>query len=152
MKVAPTLEGGLKISVESAVDWMVLRCIPHDARGGDLDLADHLSSQMTGKDGEDDWREFVLPDLRDNFNAQISTIEDALDSFSEELEEGEIFIEKEQADFWYGGINQARIALEERYDFSSEDPIEMPPGLRSAWFRSQFYLHVQSLLLEHVMR
>lgn len=152
MKVAPVLKGGLRIDVESPMDWMVLRCIPYDARGGGLDLADRVSAPMSGDEGIEDWRDYVLPDLRDEFNSQLSAIEAAVDAAGSEDEPGELFILKEDAELWYGGLNQARLALEERYDLSNAILAEMTPGKRSAWFRSQFYLHVQSLLLTHVMR
>lgn len=152
MKVAPVLKGGLRIDVESPMDWMVLRCIPYDARGGGLDLADRVSAPMSGDEGIEDWRDYVLPDLRDGFNAQLAAIEAAVEAAGSEDEPGELFILKEDAELWYGGLNQARLALEERYDLSNAILAEMTPGKRSAWFRSQFYLHVQSLLLTHVMR
>ena len=152
MKVAPVLKGGLRIDVESSMDWMVLRCIPYDARGGGLDLADRVSAPMSGDEGIEDWRDYVLPDLRDGFNAQLAAIEAAVEAAGSEDEPGELFILKEDAELWYGGLNQARLALEERYDLSNAILAEMTPGKRSAWFRSQFYLHVQSLLLTHVMR
>lgn len=152
MKVAPVLKGGLRIDVESPMDWMVLRCIPYDARGGGLDLADRVSAPMAEDEGIEDWRDYVLPDLRDGFNAQLAAIEAAVDAAGSEDEPGELFILKEDAELWYGGLNQARLALEERYDLSNAILAEMTPGKRSAWFRSQFYLHVQSLLLTHVMR
>ena len=152
MKVAPVLKGGLRIDVESSMDWMVLRCIPYDARGGGLDLADRVSAPMSGDEGIEDWRDYVLPDLRDDFNAQLAAIEAAVDAAGRDDEPAELFISKEDAELWYGGLNQARLALEERYDLSNAILAEMTPGKRSAWFRSQFYLHVQSLLLTHVMR
>jgi hypothetical protein len=152
MKVGPTLQGGLRIDVETPLDWMVLRCISYDARGGGIDLADRVASPM-GKDEQfTDWQEFVLPDLRDGFNAQLDAIEGTLALAGDGEEPTEIHISREQADLWYGGLNQARLALEERYGFSTENPEGMTPGKRSAWFRSQFYLHVQSVLLDHVMR
>ncbi len=151
MKVGPTLQGGLRIDVESPLDWMVLRCISYDARGS-LDLADRVSGNMDGDEGIEDWREYVLPDLRDGFNAQLETIEGAVAHAGDGEGPAEIHIAREDADLWYGGLNQARLALEERYGFSHEDPEGMTPGKRSAWFRSQFYLQVQSVLLDHVMR
>ena len=78
MKVGPTLQGGLRIDVENPLDWMVLRCIPYDARGGGFDLADRVSAPMARDEGIDDWREFVVPELKDGFNSQLSTIEKAL--------------------------------------------------------------------------
>ena len=152
MKVGPTLQGGLRIDVENPLDWMVLRCIPYDARGGDFNLAARVSSPMAEDEGFDDWREFVVPDLQDGFNSQLEAIEKALAGAGDDDEPGQVFIKKDEAELWYGGLNQARLALEERYGFSDRDPAAMTPGVRSAWFRSQFYLHVQSVLLDHVMR
>lgn len=151
MKVGPTLQGGLRIDVESPLDWMVLRCISYDARGS-LDLADRVSGLMASDEGIEDWREYVLPDLRDGFNAQLETIEGAVALAGDGEGPAEIHIAREDAELWYGGLNQARLALEERYGFSLEDPEGMTPGKRSAWFRSQFYLQVQSVLLDYVMR
>ncbi len=152
MKVAPTLKGGLRIDIETPVDWMVLRCIPHDARVGGLDLADRVTAPMAADESAEDWQDFVLPDLREGFNAQLAAIEAAIAAAGTDDQPGEVFILKEDAELWYGGLNQARLALEERYDLSNVALPEMTPGKRSAWFRSQFYLHVQSLLLDHVMR
>ena len=152
MKVGPTLQGGLRIDVETPLDWMVLRCISYDARGGGLDLADRVSEAMGEDDSLADWEDYVLPELRDSFNGQLDAIEGALSIAGDGEEPAEIHIARDQAELWYGGLNQARLALEERYEFSTADPAEMTPGKRSAWFRSQFYLHVQSVLLEHVMR
>ena len=151
MKVGPTLQGGLRIDVESPLDWMVLRCISYDARGS-LDLADRVSGLMATDEGMEDWREYVLPDLRDGFNAQLETIEGAVALAGDGEGPAEIHIAREDAELWYGGLNQARLALEERYGFSHEDPEGMTPGKRSAWFRSQFYLQVQSVLLDYVMK
>jgi len=152
MKVAPVLKGGLRIDAESPLDWMVLRCITHDARGGGLDLADRVAAAMEADEGAEDWRDFVLPDLREGFNAQLAAIDAAVGAAGVGDEAGSLFIAPEDAELWYGGLNQARLALEERYQLSEADLPEMTPGRRSAWFRSQFYLHVQSLLLDHVMR
>jgi hypothetical protein len=151
MKVAPTLQGGLRIDAETPLDWMMLRCIAPDARSGGLDLADRVSAPMADDEGAGDWRDYVVPDLRDGFNAQLEGIERALAAAAGD-EPGRIFIPREDAELWYGGLNQARLALEERYHLSAAALSEMTPGKRSAWFRSQFYLHVQSLLLDHVMR
>jgi hypothetical protein len=152
MKVAPILKGGLRIDVETPLDWMVLRCIPHDARGGGLELSERVSAGMAGDPGVEDWRDFVVPDLQDGFNAQLAAIEAAVEAAGDGERAGQLFIPKEDAELWYGGLNQARLALEERYRLSDSALAEMTPGKRSAWFRSQFYLHVQSLLLDHVMR
>lgn len=152
MKVAPTLKGGLRIDVETPLDWMVLRCISYDARGGGIDLADRVAAPMAGDEAAGDWQEYVLPELREGFTAQLDAIEAAIAGAGDGEEPGEVFITREDSELWYGGLNQARLALEERYGLSSAGLEEMTPGERSAWFRSQFYLHVQSVLLDHVLR
>lgn len=152
MKVAPTLKGGLRIDVETPLDWMVLRCISYDARSSGIDLADRVSGRMEGDQGLEDWREFVLPDLREGFNSQLEAIEAAIAHAGDGEDPGEVFITRDHAELWYGGLNQARLALEDRYSLSAAQPEKMSPGKRSAWFRSQFYLHVQSLLLDHVLK
>lgn len=152
MKIAPTLEGGLRIDPESPIDWMVLRCIPYDARGRGADLAGHLAAALKGDPQAADWDEFVLPDLRDQFDRQLTLVEGALAQADDVETGGQVFILREDGEQWYGALNQARLALEERYSFSETDPVSMTPGVRSAWFRSQFYLNLQAMLLEHVMR
>lgn len=152
MKVAPTLEGGLRVDVETPLDWMVLRCIPYDARSGGFDPAARVAAPMAKDDAAEDWQEFVVPDLRESFNSQLDTIARALVGADDDDKPGLIFIRKEEAELWYGGLNQARLALEERYRFEHREPAEMSPGERSAWFRSQFYLQVQGMLLDHVMK
>ena len=152
MNVAPTLQGGLRIDVETPLDWMMLRCIAYDARGADLDLADRVSASMEEDEGMADWQEYVLPEIRDTFNSQLESIEAAIAEAGDGEQPGEVFITPQTAELWYGGLNQARLALEERYGFSSASLEKMSPGIRSAWFRSHFYLQVQSLLLDHVLK
>ena len=78
MTVAPTLKGGLRIDIETPLDWMVLRCISYDARGGGIDLADRVSAPMAGDEAAGDWQEYVLPELRESFTAQLDAIEAAI--------------------------------------------------------------------------
>jgi len=151
MKIGPTLEGGLRIDVETAFDWMLLRCIPADARGAKVELADRLGELMRSDQGEEDWRDYVLPDLRSQFDGQISLIEKALDQPGEEP--AEIVILRADGERWYGALNQARLALEARYHFNEdEDPDTLTPGKRTAWYRYNTYQRIQSLLLHFVMK
>ncbi|RYD33422.1 MAG: hypothetical protein EOP87_11020, partial [Verrucomicrobiaceae bacterium] len=61
MKVAPTLEGGLRIDAEDLGDWEILHAILHDARRGDADLAGNLGALISEEAGAEDWRDFVVP-------------------------------------------------------------------------------------------
>lgn len=150
MKVAPTLDGRLRLDLESEVDRLVLDLILSDARsaGG---LADRLGTAMDDDPARtQDWCEFVRPELQSGFDGQLATIEKALATI--DTEPATLFIPKDDAEAWYGGLNQARLALEDHHQLSQIEPDELPPTLRSAWFRAQFYLQLQTLLLQFLMR
>ncbi len=151
MKAAPTLDGRIRIDLESKLDWMVMQSISHDALAVGVDLADRLGNFLGEEALKGDWEDFVRPDLKQGFSEQLEYIEKVLGALNVDAREP-VFIVKEDAEIWYGGLNQARLALEERYHFDSENPETMSPGRRTAWFRSQFYQMLQSLLLDFLMR
>ena len=155
--MAPTLEGGLRIDAESLHDWMVLELICADAArlpGGPL--YDSLSSRMTK---DDDWKEFVMPDIVTQFDEQITFVSRAISSAPREDDHsGSLFITKENAMTWYGTVNQARLSLEKQFNISIIDDLETEDDLtkidqetQAAIFRNQFYSSIQSLLLEYVL-
>tara|TARA_B100000809_G_scaffold256984_1_gene297806 strand:+ start:304 stop:786 length:483 start_codon:yes stop_codon:yes gene_type:complete len=159
MRVMPTLEGGLRIDVETATDWLVLEQIAPDAlQGGSEKLPSRLSALM---DDESEWDEMVIPELKEFFNGQLRKVADTVQAAQSkgdpeaESPEGEVFIEREDGLEWYGALNQARLALESRYQFGPAQEVSeleaFPAPKRSAFIRSQFYCALQSLLLEHVL-
>jgi len=157
MKVAPTLEGGLRIDAEDLGDWEILHAILHDARRGDADLAGNLGALISEEAGAEDWRDFVVPDLREEFGDQISKVARDIEGAMEQSggEAGSIWISKADGFIWYGALNQARLAIEDLHHFGPSEDVSMEdlhPARRSAFFRSQFYLAIQSMLLDHVMR
>lgn len=157
MKVAPTLEGGLRIDAEDLGDWEVLHAILHDAKRGDSDLAGNLGNLISEDAGAEDWQEYVVPDLRSEFEHQLEKVSTTIESAMDQTGggPGSIWISRADGFLWYGALNQARLAIEELHHFGPTDAVSMddlPPARRSAFFRSQFYLAIQSLLLDHVMR
>ena len=156
MKVAPTLEGGLRIDPETAEDWHVLRAILIDANSHDTDLATRLGGMVTDERIAEDWREFVVPDLRESFADDLNQIQAAIESAAAFPKNGasQIWISRDDAFSWYGALNQARLALEERYRFGPDpesDPSNHQPVLHEALLRSQFYCALQSFLLRHAL-
>ena len=155
MKVLPTLEGGLRIDIESSSDWLVLEQIPTDAvEEKRFSLPEELAALM---DEDSEWDELVAPELAELFSGQIDHVAEAVAQAEETSEggAGELFIAREEAREWYGALNQARLALESRWGFSGEEEDEAladgPPQKRSAFVRSQFYLVLQGLLLDYAM-
>lgn len=157
MKVSPTLEGGLRIDAEDLNDWEILHSILHDIRRGEGDLAQSLGALISEEAGAEDWNEYVVPDLREEFDQQASAVARAITGAMEKSggESGSIWITRAEGFQWYGALNQARLALEELHHFGSTKDVSMDdlhPARRSAFFRSEFYSDVQYLLLAHVMR
>ena len=156
MKILPTLEGGLRFDAEDAGDWAFLQAIIHDASHRGSDLARDLAELLHDDEGADDWQEYVVPDLSDEFQNQISFIAGAIESAMEKSNggPGSLWITRESGLLWYGALNQARLSIESRHQFGTSEDVDVAallPEDRSAFLRSQFYLAVQGLLLEHVM-
>ena len=156
MRVAPTLDGGLRIDADGPRDWDVLRMIVPDALTRDGDLATRLGELMTVGEAGEDWQEFVVPELRSLFDSQLASVAQAIEQAAAAVdnEAGPLPIPRSAAEDWYGALNQARLALEDRHHLHQHPeaaPESMPPARRSAWFRSQFYLAVQGILLDRVL-
>lgn len=157
MKAMPTLQGGLRIDTEDPDDWGLLQCIIEDAKGPGPDLAARLGGLMGDEAAGEDWREYVVPDLRDGFHDALNRVNDSIEAAiaNAKGEAGPLWITPEDAYPWYSSLNQARLAIEEHFHFG---PGELPdlhgmsPEGQSAFIRSRFYCAIQSLLLEYVMR
>ncbi len=155
--MAPTLEGGLRIDADSLTDWMILELICADATSlPGPPLYDQISSRM---EQNEDWKEFVVPDIVTQFNDQVTFVSRAISAAPrDEGHAGSIFITKEDAMIWYGTVNQARLSLEKQYGLSKiedipnpEDLDELESDVRAAVLRNHFYTSIQSLLLDFVV-
>lgn len=147
MTIGPTVAGGLKLVPEVDKDWIVLLEIANDGQGK---LSKRLAKLM---DEDSMWDEIVVPELEREFSKQ--RLEVMKEVVKVKAEKGVIHIEKETAETWYGALNQARLGLEERYQFGPRDLVN-PSGIedpmaRAAYYRSDFYCTVQSLILRYVM-
>lgn len=159
MRVMPTLEGGLRIEIETPTDWLVLEQISDDALdGGEDRLPQRLGALM---DEQSEWEEVVIPELKALFNGQITCVVEGVQlgqaevELGEEAASGEVRIPKADAESWYGALNQARLALESRYKFGPTEEIESLDDFseekRSAFVRNQFYNALQGVLLDYVL-
>ena len=195
MKAMPTLEGGLRLDMENAVDWLMLEHIVVDATGDDAStLPERLGALM---DEASDWDEVVVPELQAMFSGQVAVVarmvreaheqareaeEDGLaapatvdgeedgdageecDGEGGELgdeeadgEGGTLFIKREDAEAWYGALNQARLGLEARFQFGPsevvvvEDLAGFSEEKVGGFFRMRFYTRLQGLLLDYAM-
>jgi hypothetical protein len=151
MKVGPTLDGRLRIDAEDDDDWFLLGCIAKDAAGDSL--AERYGEMMDGEVAED-WREYVVPDLAEQFEGKVRGVQRAIDE-AREGGSGQIWVTRETAFDWYGALNLARLALEERYRFGPGRVLKranQDPERYFAYIRSGFYSAIQSMLLGNLMK
>lgn len=156
MNFTPTKEGSLRIDAETVQDWKLLRSILVDANGCEIDLASRLGGIISEEAGAEDWHEYIVPDLREEFRSELAQVRAELDTAATHVVDGvgAITIGRENGFVWYSALNQARLALEERYHFGQSEhiaPGSLGPEARFPFFRSQLYCELQSLLLEFVL-
>ena len=155
MNIIPTLEGGLRVDLQEPADWLLLRHLIDDACDRSRSLADELGDKVTAEEVSEDWREFVVPDLQ--FATSLEKVREVMAKAIEDCEggTGSLWITPELGFDWYSSLNQARLAIETRHQFGDTSLYEIEPSAnprrQSAFYRSQFYSALQSLLLEHVL-
>lgn len=160
MNVLPTLEGGLRLEMENAMDWRMLEHIVVDAVGDGGKLPERLGALM---DEASDWEEVVVPELRLLFSGQVAVVarilREARDDGGDDGEggTGAVFITRDDAEAWYGALNQARLGLEARFRFGPseimavEDLASFSEEKVGGFFRMRFYTRLQGLLLDFAM-
>jgi hypothetical protein len=156
MKIAQTMEGGIRIDPETTADWHILRAIMLDANGHDIDLASRLGGLVTDEAIAEDWQDIVVPDLREAFADDLHYIYAAIETAAAFRNDGEapLWITREDSFIWYSCLNQARLALEEKYHFGSDpesDSENLIPIRHEALLRNYFYSALQSFILQHTM-
>ncbi len=146
MTIAETLDGSLKLTLNHPTDRDLLTSLILDAGAeGSQGLVRHVCQHMQ----DEDWNEYVQPDLLSKYQQDVATVtlqvKKVLDDESEEL-----LIQVNDFRYWYSTLNQARLNLEELFKLSKiEEPLETIEYNRvEASIKSEFYMHLQSLLLD----
>ena len=137
----------------------ILQIVPSASATDDPAIQHRLYSQPTGgrePEFERDWKEYVEPDLRNIFKSAQEIVEADLQNF-EPADSGEsstLRIPVKNLDAWIHTLNQARLALSARYDFSEEDmekPVALGGDARGlALFQVHFYGFVQECFLQQL--
>jgi len=138
----------------------IIRQIPRAANPeDDMKAKARLFSSPTADDDElaMDWEDLVVPDLKMGFSAAVARVEHDLAENLCECEGEDDFpfrlqIPLEHADAWLSALNQARLVLSARYDFTDEELSgRLQPRLTSlrelALYQVTIYGWIQELLL-----
>ena len=156
MKIALTIEGGLRIDPENDIDWHLLRSIMLDANASNHDLATRLGNLISNEKIAEDWQDIVVPDLRESFSDDLHHVYAAIETAFAFPKDNEhpIWITRADAPKWYSALNQARLELEEIYHFGQSpetDPKNRRPIRHDALIRDQFYYNLQLAIIDHAL-
>lgn len=153
MKAYPIPNGGIHIEMDDNDDWRLIAHLIADARDETYDLADDISANITaGDDLAADWADFVLPDLREQFDFALARVAQTVGQAhaAHNGGPGRVVILQNAAPDWYGVLNRARLALEHRHRFSTLETISTKDlATHGARLRDRLYCALQSLLLDH---
>ncbi len=134
----------------------LLQQIPVSADPYDSDSAtERLYSSPThgAEPGFDqEWKEYVEPELRDYFNSALDVVREDLADFPSGDTDGyyTLLVPVKNLESWIHALNQARLALGARYNVTEEDMDEIPTGGNEralAIFQIHFYGYLQERFL-----
>lgn len=157
MKIMQTLDGGLRLTLENPLDWMLLQAIPADAVADKSSLGLRLSSLIQDADVVEDWRDYIRPDLDESFSRELKYVASAVSQAHQKHthnpgQPSEIWISKPDGYKWYSALNQARLALEEVHAFGQTEDLDasaLSEHAGAAFARSRFYCALQGVLLDN---
>lgn len=138
----------------------LFRAIPATADPGGSDAAQNRIFSAPSADAESElcaeWREYVEPDLRHLFASAAQTVKEDLARFAREDGDElayEVAIPGKHLDAWLNCLNQARLVIAARNDFTEKDlNEEFSIFANSPRDFSLFQIHFYGLLQESMLR
>jgi hypothetical protein len=143
------------------IDGMIgelLRQIPAsaDPTGSDAATARLFPSPTQGREPEADadWREYVEPGLRDLFLDAVSVVREDLKDFPEKPAAAprDLRLPVKHLEAWIHALNQARLALAARHEFTERELEREMPAEGGARAFALFQVHFYGLLQEFFLR
>jgi hypothetical protein len=134
---------------------MLLRVLPECAAPDDDAARKRIFSAPTGgrdadDEANDEWREYVEPDLRELFKSHTDVVAADLAAMEGKGEAPVLCIPADHARAWIHTLNQARLALGARHDVTEEDTAgrTQPSGEKAfALMQIDFYASLLGLFL-----
>jgi hypothetical protein len=136
----------------------LLRQIPESADpAGNEAATERLYPSPTGgqdPDADAEWREYVEPGLRDLFLDAVSVVKEDLKAFPEKTTSGNraLRLPVKHLDAWIHALNQARLALAARHEFTDRELEREIPTEGGERAFALFQIHFYGLLQEYFLR
>jgi len=147
MEIGPTIDGRIKIALNGENDYAFFAELLQDAMSeeGVESIVDQIGARGT----DDDWEEFVKPDLAEQFQQETLKVGEIL-AKAQEAQKMDIFIDSENAQNWYSTLNQARLNLENQHNISSMPEVlaEVEPEHLILKMKYENYTYIQSTILD----
>ena len=137
----------------------ILQIVPNATDTENTAAASRLFSTPTqGREPEfeQDWKDYVHPDLRNIFRSAQKIVEEDLKRFHppESGESATLRIPLKNLEAWIHTLNQARLAISATHDFCEEDlekPVSLVGDARGlALFQVHFYGFMQECFLQQL--
>jgi hypothetical protein len=154
--------GALEISEIDPFLAELLRQIPASANPESVPAAEQrLYGAPAGPDEKEfcaEWKIYVEPELRQLFQSATETVASDLKQLAEKekpFANGRLCIPHEHSDAWLNALNQARLAIAAKYDFTEAelcDQYRSPIGSRRdlSLFQVNFYGFLQEFILREM--
>ena len=141
------MDGRLKVAIDNENDFAFFAELLQDAMGDSG--AQCITEQIVRNETDEDWEEFVKPDLLIQFKQEILNVSETLSAAQEE-ELKEFFIENDTAQDLYSTLNQARLNIENVYKLSElpEDLDGLTLPMQEASAKYELYTQIQSIILQ----
>jgi len=147
MKIGPTQDGRIQLSLDDKGEMQVFRTLIQDAYAENGAVA--LTTRLALGGGDEDWQEFVQPELQEQYQTEVSVVEELL---NQAVAAGEtvLYMSPDNARAWYSVLNQARLHLNHDHVVMEECSRLEGDGPRShASYRERFYVDLQSIMLDY---
>jgi hypothetical protein len=102
-----------------------------------------------------DWQEYIEPDLAHLFESHLDVIDGDLEKFPGDQPEAEgytLHIPMKNLDAWIHGLNQARLSLSARHNFTEDEMNGRIPDDGDVRALTLFQVHFYALLQECFLR
>ena len=118
-------EDSIELMDIEPIEAELLRQVPGVCdSGGDRSEARLFSSPANSSEGQflNDWAEYVQPELRHLFHSARNTVKEDLEKLSEfKGRRGRFVIPRTHGDAWLNALNQARLILATKFNFSDRE-------------------------------
>lgn len=155
MKILRAPDGSVTFAELEPILLDLLRGVADAADPGESEAAqERLLPDPAPDDTElgEEWREFVCPDLRHIFQTALETLAGDVKEATVEGDAASVRVPAAHIEAWLNALNQARLALHARHEFTAEEMEGMEAERDAERNLAMFQIHFYGVLQEFLLR